>query len=163
MQPHFTVTRSLSIAVLFLALAVTCVPPSGFVCALEATWTPNPEDEDGGGPLPQSSRQRQQLVQLENAIRNSPDPAATLKHVAATKGLSPQDLASMLERNRRDVEMTGAAVQQQKPRKHLPNVLWKALTTVTAVAALVLVSLTNNVVSRQGGAEEGLGGHHKVK
>ncbi|KAL7536568.1 hypothetical protein ACHAWF_005500 [Thalassiosira exigua] len=79
--------------------------------AIEATFTPNPQDsvENGGdgGPLPVSMQQRKQLLELEAAIVNSQDPAATLNHVAQQNGLSQEDLIGMLERNRKDLQETG--------------------------------------------------------
>eukprot|EP00815_Leptocylindrus_aporus_P002428 CAMPEP_0116067126 /NCGR_PEP_ID=MMETSP0322-20121206/10815_1 /TAXON_ID=163516 /ORGANISM="Leptocylindrus danicus var. apora, Strain B651" /LENGTH=492 /DNA_ID=CAMNT_0003553857 /DNA_START=192 /DNA_END=1670 /DNA_ORIENTATION=- len=72
---------------------------------MEATWTPNEED---GGPLPLSKKQRMELAQLDQAISNSPDPEATLRQVASSNGMDPQELGQMLMRNRQDLEM-GAA------------------------------------------------------
>jgi len=70
--------------------------------ALEATWTPN--DQDSNGPLPLSQNQRQQLLQLEQTITSSPDPDGTLRHIAEQNQMSPEDLVSMLQQNRRDLE-----------------------------------------------------------
>jgi len=70
-------------------------------------WTGNPQDQEGAGPLPQSQAQREQLLQLEQAIMSSPDPSATLQQVAQANNMAPQDLVNMLERNRRDLEMAG--------------------------------------------------------
>ncbi|KAL7533833.1 hypothetical protein ACHAXR_005470 [Thalassiosira sp. AJA248-18] len=79
--------------------------------ALEATFTPNPADsiENGGdgGPLPVSMAQRKQLLELEAAIINSQDPSATLNHVAQQNGMSQEELAGMLERNRNDLLESG--------------------------------------------------------
>jgi hypothetical protein len=77
-------------------------------------WTPNEggSNGDGGasaGPLPLSMKQRQQLLQLEQAIAQAPDPQATLEKVAQSNQMSPQDLLSMLQRNRSDLQ------QQQQP------------------------------------------------
>ena len=55
---------------------------------MEATWTPNEED---GGPLPLSKKQRMELAQLDQAISNSPDPEATLRQVASSNGMDPQE------------------------------------------------------------------------
>ena len=79
--------------------------------ALEATFTPNPEDsiENGGdgGPLPVSMQQRKQLLELEAAIVNSQDPSATLNHVSQQNGMSPEELVGMLDRNRKDLQESG--------------------------------------------------------
>ena len=79
--------------------------------ALEATFTPNPNDEvkngGDGGPLPVSLAQRKQLLELEAAIVNSQDPQGTLNHVAQQNGLAPDDLVGMLNRNRKDLESSG--------------------------------------------------------
>ncbi|EJK77539.1 hypothetical protein THAOC_00625 [Thalassiosira oceanica] len=79
--------------------------------AIEATFTPNPNDEvkngGDGGPLPVSFAQRKQLLELEAAIVNSQDPQGTLNHVAQQNGLAPDDLVGMLNRNRKDLESSG--------------------------------------------------------
>jgi hypothetical protein len=72
---------------------------------MEVKWTPNPDDD---GPLPLSQAQRDQLLQLEQAIVSSPDPQATLKQVAESNGMDPQDLVDMLQRNRHDMGGAGA-------------------------------------------------------
>ena len=77
---------------------------------MQATWTPNEQDQaqDGSGPLPLSMKQRQELLQLEQAILQAPDPEATLAQVAAANEMDPRELAGMLARNRRDLEQGGA-------------------------------------------------------
>jgi hypothetical protein len=80
--------------------------------ALEATFTPNPNDsiENGGtgsGPLPASAAQRKQLLELDVVIANSDDPNSTLEHVAKQNGMTSQDLASVLDRNRSDLRESG--------------------------------------------------------
>ena len=72
--------------------------------ATEVTWTPN---EDEPAPLPLSQNQRQQLLQLEQAIRQSPDPEATLRQVAASNEMDPQELVDLLMQNRREMEQAG--------------------------------------------------------
>jgi hypothetical protein len=73
--------------------------------ALDATWTP--AEGEGNGPLPLSQSQRDQLTQLDDAIRNSPNPTETLQQVAQSNQMDPQDLYDMLTKNRKDMEMTG--------------------------------------------------------
>jgi hypothetical protein len=79
--------------------------------SMETKWTPNPDDD---GPLPLSQAQRDQLLQLEQAIVSSPDPQATLKQVAETNGMDPQDLVNMLQRNRQDMGGAGASSRAVK-------------------------------------------------
>jgi hypothetical protein len=71
----------------------------------QVKWTANPSDvaDDGSGPLPLSTQQRHQLTELERVIRQSPDPQATLRQVAASNDMDPQDLANILQRNRSDL------------------------------------------------------------
>jgi hypothetical protein len=85
---------------MFLWIAVLALTFSPGV-SIETKWTPNPDDE--GGPLPLSQAQREQLLQLEQAIVSSPDPQATLEKVAEANGMDPQDLVNMLQRNRQDM------------------------------------------------------------
>jgi len=101
------------------AIAFFCLLSLFFQCtlhlptasAIEATFTPNPADsvENGGtgGPLPVSMQQRRQLLELEAAIVNSQDPSGTLSHVAGQNGMSPEELAGMLDRNRNDLQDSG--------------------------------------------------------
>jgi len=69
--------------------------------AMEATWTPN---EDEGPAMPLSMNQRQQLVQLQQAIQNAPDPSGTLEQVAESNGMSADDLYQMIEKNAQDLQ-----------------------------------------------------------
>ena len=100
--------------IFYVCLIVLC-PTFNF--ALEATFTPNEADsvERGGdgGPLPVSLAQRKQLLELEAAIVQSQDPQSTLSHVAQQNGMTPQDLAGMLNRNRKDLEESGQLEQMQ--------------------------------------------------
>jgi hypothetical protein len=96
---------------LLLVIVLLFLSPSTYF-ALEATFTPNPNDavENGGtgsGPLPASMAQRRQLLALEAAIINSEDPSSTLEHVAKQNGMSSQDLVGVLDRNRQDLRESG--------------------------------------------------------
>jgi hypothetical protein len=114
--------------------------------AIEAKFTP--ADGDGGGPLPLSQNQRDQLFQLEEAIVTSPDPQGTLMKIAESNGMSPRELVDLLERNRIDGEAAGtapprpggggggggmAAVQNTLPRKVL-GVFFSVFSTLGKVA-----------------------------
>ena len=90
---------------IFLAFASALLVRSAF--GLEATFTPAEGQgaQDAGGPLPQSQNQRDQLLQLEDAILNSPNPQETLIEVAKANSMQPQDLVDLLQRNRADMEM----------------------------------------------------------
>jgi hypothetical protein len=81
---------------------------------MKAKWTP--ANGDGAGPLPQSMKKRQQLLHLEKAIADSPDPAATLKKVAASMGMKPRELGDMLVRNAADMDVVTAKPRAAKPR-----------------------------------------------
>ena len=100
---------------------------------MEAKWSPNDQD-DGGGPLPLSSQQRQQLLNLEDTIRNSPNPEQTLQQVADSNQMPVEELVRLLERNRRDIEAAGGIPISKPPQN---NVVWKLLTSLT-----VLISKT---------------------
>ena len=54
-----------------------------------------------------SMQQRRQLLELEAAIVNSPDPSATMTHIAQQNEMSPEELAGMLNRNRNDLQESG--------------------------------------------------------
>lgn len=79
---------------------------------MKAKWTP--ADEEGSGPLPQSMKKRQRLLQLEKVIAESPDPAATLKKVADSMNIKPHVLKKMLKRNAADMASTGGQVDQRR-------------------------------------------------
>jgi len=68
---------------------------------MEAKWTPNEKD---GPALPLSMDQRQQLVQLQRAIKSAPDPNGTLEQVAQSNGMSATDLYQMIEKNAQDLQ-----------------------------------------------------------
>ena len=99
--------RNINICVIitFIIIFFTSNSNSFFCEALEAKWTPNEKDGNGGGgPLPLSQNQRQQLLELEQTITNSNDPEGTLRHVAKSNNMSPEDLIQMLQQNRQDLE-----------------------------------------------------------
>eukprot|EP00584_Thalassiosira_punctigera_P000553 CAMPEP_0172526972 /NCGR_PEP_ID=MMETSP1067-20121228/1791_1 /TAXON_ID=265564 ORGANISM="Thalassiosira punctigera, Strain Tpunct2005C2" /NCGR_SAMPLE_ID=MMETSP1067 /ASSEMBLY_ACC=CAM_ASM_000444 /LENGTH=548 /DNA_ID=CAMNT_0013310621 /DNA_START=35 /DNA_END=1677 /DNA_ORIENTATION=- len=109
MSAHRIGATTFLVCLLSLFLQCSLVLPTA--SAIEATFTPNPQDsvENGGdgGPLPVSMQQRRQLLELDAAIANSQDPSATINHVAQQNGMSPAELAGMLERNRRDLQESG--------------------------------------------------------
>jgi hypothetical protein len=75
----------------------------------EIKYTSSSDAEDSKGPLPLSKSQRDQLTRLEQAIVQSPDPEATLKQVAQSNNMDPQDLINLLERNRSDMTSASAS------------------------------------------------------
>mmetsp|Transcript_101191 Transcript_101191/g.205323 ORF Transcript_101191/g.205323 Transcript_101191/m.205323 type:complete len:541 (+) Transcript_101191:218-1840(+) len=83
--------------------------PAMVSAEMEATWTPN---EDEGPAMPLSMNQRQQLVQLQQAISNSPDPNGTLQQVAQSNNMSPNDLYEMIEKNARDLQQDPALLSE---------------------------------------------------
>ena len=88
----------------FLLIAATYL--SGGL-AIEASFTPAPDKDTGttDGPLPLSQNQRNQLLQLEQQIAQSPNPNETLQKVAEANGMQAQELGDLLMRNRRDMQM----------------------------------------------------------
>jgi hypothetical protein len=107
---HGVISAMPLLVVVVVVALLSLLPSTSF--ALEATFTPNPNDsiENGGtgsGPLPASMAQRRQLLQLEAAIVNSEDPSSTLEHVAKQNGMSSQDLMGVLDRNRHDLKESG--------------------------------------------------------
>jgi hypothetical protein len=94
---------------------------------MEANWTPNDEETNGGGPLPLSMQQRQELLKLEEAIRSSPDPQSTLVSVAEANQMSPEELVGMLNRNRQDLEAAGHRGVTVPRTSRSP---WRALTSL---------------------------------
>ena len=106
----------------------------------QVKWTPNPEDtqEGNAGPLPLSSRQRQQLLQLEEVIRTSENPDATLEQAATANNMPPQDLLSMLQRNRRDIEGGASANPLDSTIGH------KLAKLMATIAAVTVKAATNN-------------------
>ena len=91
----------------WLFLLVILSPWRRGLAEMEATWTPNESDQESGGPLPLSMNQRQELLKLEQAIRSSPDPQATLLKVAEANQMDPNDLVNLLNRNRQDMQGAG--------------------------------------------------------
>ena len=88
--------------------------PMVVTAEMEATWTPNDKD-DGGGPLPLSMNQRQELLELEEAIRTSPNPQETLIKVAEANQMAPEELINLLQRNRQDLQAAGGGGGPRRP------------------------------------------------
>ncbi len=97
-------------------------------CEEEIKWTANEDAENA--PLPLSMRQRQQLLQLDHAIRSSPDPNGTLQQVAQQNGMSPQDLINMLDKNNRDLSQDPSLLQ--------PTTVVSVITKVLASVGVVI-------------------------
>ncbi|GAX13303.1 hypothetical protein FisN_17Hh244 [Fistulifera solaris] len=113
-------------AVLLLLLISTTTLPTAV--AVEAKWTPNDESSQ---PLPQSMKQREQLLELENAIRSSPNPEETLVRVAEANQMEPKDLWDLLSRNRQDLEAAGVLTGNSTGGRR--NLIWKVVSSVVAV------------------------------
>jgi hypothetical protein len=96
-------------------------------CEEEIKWTPN--EDAANAPLPLSMNQRQQLLQLDQTIRSSPDPNGTLQQVAEQNGMSPQDLVNMLEKNARDLAQDPSLIQP----KTVVSVITKVLASVGVI------------------------------
>lgn len=117
----------------FFAIAVSCLT-SGYVHALEATFTPAPDKDTGStdGPLPLSQNQRNQLSQLDQQIAQSPNPQESLRKIAESNGMEAAELGDLLMRNRRDMQMAGGGggggigAGSSVPRKMI-RLLWTFL------------------------------------
>ncbi|GAX27374.1 hypothetical protein FisN_17Lh244 [Fistulifera solaris] len=112
-------------AVLLLMLILATLPTA---IAIEAKWTPNDESSQ---PLPQSMKQREQLLELENAIRSSPNPEETLVRVAEANQMEPKDLWDLLSRNRQDLEAAGVLTGNNTGGRR--NLIWNIVSSVVAV------------------------------
>jgi uncharacterized protein (UPF0548 family) len=98
---------------------------------MEATWTPNEQDDNDGGPLPLSQAHRDQLLQLEQAILASPDPQGTLMQVAQANNMDPQDLVNMLERNHNEMSSGGGAPSKRRTvQAAWPQTILKGLSSL---------------------------------
>jgi len=95
---------------LLLVTVALCVAALSPVCALEATFTPNPDDAPAGGPLPQSQKYRDQLTTLYEAITTSPDPNGALQAAAQSNNMAPEELAQILQRHAADMGLATAPV-----------------------------------------------------
>ena len=121
----------------FIILALALISMLYQSTALEASFTPAPDKDTGetGGPLPLSQNQRNQLLQLEQQITQSPNPQETLKKVAESNGMSVEELGNLLMRNRRDMEMAegggGGAVGGVS--NSLPRKMIRLLSTILLV------------------------------
>jgi len=127
---------NLSVIGFFIVCAGTGRGTAPVFCSAETEvkWTPNPDDQQGQGPLPLSQNQRNQLMQLEQAIRNSPDPQATLVKAAEANQMDPQDLVDLLNRNRNDMMMAqGGASGGGGGTLVVRNAVGKAVTSVTVL------------------------------
>ena len=115
-------------AILVLLFVATTLPTA---TAIEAKWTPSEDSQ----PLPQSMKQRNQLLELENTIRSSPNPEETLVRVAEANQMDPKDLWDMLSRNRQDLEAAGILTGNNNGRSGRSNILWNLVTSLAAITA----------------------------
>jgi hypothetical protein len=122
--------------VVFLVLVFTLTLTKSMTEAMDVKWTPNPSDESDGGPLPLSSQQRQQLLQLEQTISQSPNPQATLDQIASSNSMTSTELHNMLQRNKRDMEQVGSSSDQgttsskRTSSMMITTVLWNTITMI---------------------------------
>lgn len=105
--------------------------------ALEATFTAAPDKDTGStdGPLPLSQNQRNQLLQLDQQITQSPDPQATLIKVAESNGMSPQELGDLLMRNRRDMQMADGGGGAPSALDSLPRRMFRLMGSIVLLGA----------------------------
>ena len=119
--------------VFFLALVISCLT-SGY--ALEASFTHAPDKDTGStdGPLPQSQNQRNQLLELDQQIAQSPNPTETLQKVAEANGMEAAELGELLMRNRRDMQMAnGGGGGAASTMNSLPRNLIRLFSTFVLV------------------------------
>jgi hypothetical protein len=72
-----------------------------------------------------------QLLKLDDAIRNSPNPESTLNQVAEANQMPPEELLRMLERNHREMEAAGGTSVMDTRS----NLIWKLASSVGVVVA----------------------------
>lgn len=99
------------------------------VTSTEIEWTPN--DDAANAPLPLSMNQRQQLLQLQDAISSSPNPNDTLVQVAEANDMSPQDLVNMMDKNNRDLQQDPSLAQPST----LPRTIMKLTTSLGVIVS----------------------------
>ena len=99
---------------------------------MEATFTPAPDKDTGStdGPLPQSQRQREQLMQLYQQISTSPNPQEMLQKVAEANNMSAEQLGDILMRNVRDMEMASGGGGNGGMMDSLPRKMIRLLSTL---------------------------------
>ena len=97
----------ISVTRIILLISISLSFLSNHSYALEATFTAAPDKDTGStdGPLPQSQKHRNQLLELDQQIAQSPNPTETLQKVAEANGMDPTELGEILMRNRRDMQM----------------------------------------------------------
>ncbi len=151
-----------------LCISVLLLSLCGNSSAIEASFTPAPDKDTGStdGPLPQSQNQRNQLLQLDQMIAQSPNPQETLQKVAESNNISAEELGSLLMRNRRDMQMAngggggvgggGGGLADSLPRKmiRLLNTLFllgfksaSAHPRSASIMALLFLSTTYVLIS----------------
>ena len=121
----------------YLALLAFLASEKGMARAeMQASWTPNEEERTA---LPMSMNQRQQLLQLQQAIQNSPDPNGTLQQVAQSNNMSPNDLVDMLNQNARDLQEDPALMQElQQSMRGISNSIPKMIMKMVAGLAVAI-------------------------
>lgn len=102
---------------------------------MEASFTHAPDKDTGStdGPLPQSQRQREQLMQLYEQISTSPNPQEMLQKVAEANNMSAEQLGDILMRNLRDMEMASGGRGNGGMMDSLPRKMLRLLSTLVLI------------------------------
>jgi hypothetical protein len=106
-----------------IVLGFVLLSQTSFVTAEEQVKWTSSSDSDENPSLPLSKKVRQQLLQLQQAISSSPDPEGTLRQVAEANGMSPQELANMINKNARDLQQDPSLVETTT----LPKMVFKII------------------------------------
>ena len=119
-------------------LVLHCISNSYVASALEVQWTGNGHDD---GPLPLSQKQRMELLQLSEAIYNSPNPDATLQQVAQSNQMDPNELKQILMRNQQDMMDAGGMDMNHSSIGRLSNSRLGSIMKFGSIVILQIVQL----------------------
>lgn len=81
--------------------------------------------------LPLSTKQRRQLLQLQETIQTSPNPNETLQQAAEANNMQPQELVNMIEKNNRDLELNPSLVETTS----IPKIVMKVLASLSVLVS----------------------------
>lgn len=121
------------IKLIFLSITLITLPQLSY--SLEATFTHAPDQDTGStdGPLPQSQKQREQLLNLYQQIVSSPNPQDVLQKVAESNGMTADQLGEILMRNVRDMEMASGGKGGVRNIDSIPVRIIRLLSTLFLV------------------------------